>query len=354
MRKRESLARLRLAGPVRRPWPGAFLFVWLATAALVLLGVPAFAAGDGQLLRIGTGGQTGVYYPIGRLIAQGLTAAFAEAAGTNSAGRPTISVAQITAGSVANVQALAAGEIEAGLVQADVAYRAVAGIGEFAGNPAAQRIRAVASLYPEKLQLVTRRDAAIATLADLPGKRFAIDEIGSGTLAVMRIVLAAHNLSEKDFAAVYLKPVYTAEKMGDGSLQGFAMVAGTPMEAVTRLTPIGLHLVPIAERQAGEIAARYPYLVPGTIAAGVYPGIPETPTLQVHALLLVAESLDEELVHHLTSGLWGGQTAELLALGHPLGGEITLATALDGLSIPLHPGAERFYRQQGMLQGGGP
>jgi TRAP transporter TAXI family solute receptor len=149
------------------------------------------------LFRIGTGGLTGVYFPIGKLIAEGLT-------GQGDSGvAGFIGVAQNSAGSVENVRAVVAGEIEAGLVQADVAAWAFNSEQVFSGNEATRALRAVASLYPEKFQIVTRRDANIHNFADLRGKRISVDEIGSGTLSVMRIVLAAHGMSEND-----LKPVY--------------------------------------------------------------------------------------------------------------------------------------------------
>jgi uncharacterized protein len=304
-----------------------------------------------RLFRIGTGGLTGVYYPIGKLIASGLTEYSEGKDGTEKArggGRGFVGVAQNSAGSIQNVRALVSGEIEAGLVQADVAAWAFHGEQVFAGDESSRAVRAVASLYPEKFQIVTRRDANIREVAELRGTRISIDEIGSGTLAVMRIVLEAHGLSEEDLLPVYLKPVFTQDKMVSGELQGFVMMAGTPMEAVTRISDIGISLVPIAPQIASRISTRYPYLVPAEISAGIYPGIPDTPTLQVYALLVVSATIPEELVYEVTASLWSERTLSLLSEGHPQGKMITLKTALDGISIPIHAGAERFYREQGI------
>jgi len=319
----------------------------------ILLAIPAPCVGEAKrLFRIGTGGSTGVYYPIGKLIAQGLTgtAKGKDAREINTHGvRGYIGVAQNSAGSIENVRAVASGEIEAGLVQADVAAWAFHADHTFAGDKSVQVVRAVASLYPEKFQIVTRRDANIRRVLDLRGKRISVDEIGSGTLSVMRIVLEAHGLSEKDLLPVYLKPVFTHDKMINGGLQGFVMMAGVPMEAVTQLSDIGLSLVPITPEMASRIGERFPYLVPGKIPAGVYPGIPDTPTLQVHALLVVSSEMHEELVYQVTAALWSERMLSLLEQGHPQGKSITPKTALKGISIPLHPGAERFYREHGML-----
>ena len=317
------------------------------------LTIPTPCVGEAKrLFRIGTGGFTGVYYPIGKLIAKGLTepADGKDALKTGVQGVPGyIGVAQNSAGSIENVKMVTSGEIEAGIVQADVAAWSVRSEQAFAGDKSVRDVRAVASLYPEKFQIVTRRDANIRNVMDLRGKRISIDEIGSGTLAVMRIVLEAHGLSEKDLLPVYLKPVFTHDKMVKGDLQGFVMMAGAPMAAVTQLLKIGISLVPIAPEMASLIGKRFPYLVPAKIPAGVYPGIPDTPTLQVHALLVVSSAMHDDLVYQVTAALWSEQTLSLLKSGHPQGKSITPQTALTGISIPLHPGAERFYREHDMM-----
>ena len=121
------------------------------------------------------------------------------------------------------------------------------------------------------------------------------------------------------------------------------------MEAVLNLSNIGISLVPIQKEVADKINRRYPYLVPGFIPANIYPGIPETPTIQVHALLAVSSAMDEELVYRVTAALWSQHMLSLLKQGHPQGKAITLETALTGLSIPLHEGAKRFYLEHGMV-----
>lgn len=338
------------------PWPPAIAAGMLKTGAiigsifLVLLTAANAAARDAGLFRIGTGGRTGVYYPIGKIIAQGLTEAAALPAGKTGEGgfSGTIAVAQNSAGSIDNTLGVAVGDLEAGLVQADVAAWAFASERVFKDNNRTRSIRAVASLYPEKFQIVTRNDAKVSHVRDLRGKRISVDEVGSGTLAVMRIVLQAHGLTEKDFQPVYLKPAFTHDKIVSGDLQGFVMMAGAPMDAVTQLSSIGIDLVPILPDIAARIEASYPYLTPGVIPSGIYAGIPETPTIQVHALLVVNEAMDDAFVYQLTAALWSPRMLTLLQAGHAQGRSITLETALDGISIPLHPGARRFYRDRDM------
>ncbi len=314
--------------------------------AMTLIPFFSVEAEDLRLFRIGTGGQTGVYYPIGKTIAQGITS-------NDSTEKPVqpgengvpgyIGVAQNSAGSIDNVRSIAAGEIEAGLIQADVASWAFKADHLFKGNEQVRTVRAIASLYPEKFQIVTRRDANIHTVTDLRGKCISNDETGSGTLAVMRIVLNAYGMTEKDFLSVYLKPIFTHDRMISGELQGFVMMAGAPMEAVSQLSDIALSLVPISPEIASQIEAHYPYLVPGHIPADVYPGIPEVSTIEVYALLVVSEMMDEVLVYKITEALWSPRTLSMLKEGHPQGRFITPETAFAGISIPLHPGAEKYY-----------
>ena len=317
--------------------PALFVF-------LVFLLSPCAMSSEISLLRIGTGGLLGVYYPVGKAIAEGLTA--------SAIAPDLVAVAQTSGGSVANVRALAAGEIEAGLVQADSAHRALHGEGPFADVPGASGIRAVASLYPERLQIIVRRDAQIASVNDFRGKSVSLDETGSGTLAVMRLVLAAHGLTEKDFNPVYLKPEFTTERLAEGKLQGFCLMAGTPAKAVLDVFGPGHLLVPVAPDMSRRVGREHPYLVPGVIPGGTYPGIPDTPTIEVNALLVVREDMNVELVHALTAALWNERTGELLRAAHAQGRQVTLETSLQGLSIPLHEGARRFYAEKGLVPRG--
>jgi TRAP transporter TAXI family solute receptor len=343
-------------GSARRNKHSSVYSFLLILALVVALTPPGICADvSNRLIRIGTGGATGVYYPIGQLIAQGLTGPVAKTAGSYGQKRGIsgyVGVAQNSAGSIENVNALVAGEIEAGLVQADVAAWAYNGENVFAGHEDARKVRAVASLYAEKFHIVTRKDANIMSVHDLKGKRISIDEIGSGTLAVMRIVLDAHQMSEKDLLPVYLKPVFTNDKFKTGDLHGFVMMAGVPMAAVSQLVDVGLDLVPIAPDMVDQITARYPHLVPGNIPAGVYPGISNTSTVQVFALLLVSADMEDGLVYQVTAALWSDYTQAQLRRGHKQGSAVTLETALDGLSIPLHPGAERYYRERNLIAKG--
>lgn len=343
-----------------RLWGGG---VRLLLSGLLSLGLAAgLAHAEAELpasgfFRIGTGFFGGVYYPIGVLIARGISDPLDD---TRCGGPPDamcgvpglIGVAQTSNGSVANVEALAAGDIEAALVQADVAHWAYHGAEIYAGEPPLAELRAIASLYPEVLQIVTRRAANISGVADLRGRRISLDEPGSGTLVDMRLVLAAFGLSEADLRPEYLKPVYALERVKRGELDGFAIMAGTPTGAVETLADQGfaIALTPIDGPPVHTLIERYPYLAIGTVPAGTYPGVPETRTIRIRAQLVTTAALDAALIYAVTKALWSRRTLALLAAGHPQGRAITPASALAGLSLPLHAGAERYYREAGLLR----
>jgi hypothetical protein len=320
-------------------------FLFIIICCTVQAAFPVHAAAFEEF-RIGTGGSTGVYYPIGRLIATGMTKAAQE---KNSSLHGIIGVAQNSAGSIENAENVANGSLDAGMVQADIAASAYHGLGAFHGKPLSS-LRAVASLYSEKFQIVVRADSGIYSVADLRGRKISVDERGSGTQATMKIVLSQYGMSLQDLDPLYLKPVYVRGKIAKGELQGFVMMAGVPMEAVTDLMHVGLHLVPIEPKAADAIYAKHPYLHPGEIPAGSYPGLPAISTLEVYALLIVNASTPKAVVHALTKSIFSDTTLKLLREGHPQGKSITLKTALNGLSIPLHPGAEKFYREIGLLK----
>ncbi len=326
---------------------------YIVLAAMIAFITPLLcgASDAPRLFRIGTGGQTGVYFPIGKIIAQGITDNLSEEGSDHSgenSGPRCLGVAQNSAGSVENVRGVVAGEIEAGLVQADVAAWAFQGKHDFKKNNSARNIRAIAALYPEKFQIVTRSDANIGGVPELSGKRISVDEIGSGTLEVMRIVLEAHDMTENDLRPVYLKPVFTHDKVVSGELQGFVFMGGVPAAAITKLTSVSVSLTPIAPDIAADIHKRYLYLTPTIIPADVYPGVPATPTIQVYALLVVSAQSDASLIYNITAALWSEHTLAMLKKGHPMGKAITPQTALEGVSIPLHPGADKYYQEHRM------
>ncbi len=315
---------------------------------------PVRAQTTALILRIGTGGASGTYFPIGRLIAEAISGP----ATLGPCEDPAVcgisgcaAVAQLSNGSVANVDALAEGALEAALVQSDVATWAHTGTGVFAGRPPMEALRFAAHLYPESLHLVVRKAAGVRHVRDLRGRRVSLDEPGSGTLLNARAVLAGYGLAETDLRPEYVKPDIAGERLRADRLDAFFIVAGWPTRAVADILASGAAaLLAIGGAEAAAIHARNPFLSPGSIPASAYASTPETPTLEVGAQLIVAASLPDTLVHALLRALWSPRAAALLREGHPRGSHILREHALHGRGIPLHPGAERWYREAALLQ----
>ena len=329
------------------------LTVLPAIAAGLLAGTVAFAQ-EPQFFRIGTGGTAGTYYPIGGLIANAISnppgSRPCEEGG--SCGVPgLIATALSSNGSVANVNAIASGALESGFVQADVATWAQTGTGIWEEQPAVENLRAIATLYPETIHLVASAESGIESVDDLAGKTVSLDEPGSGTLVDARIILEAYGLSEEDLDAQFLKPDQAAERMRDGAMDAFFFVGGFPAGAIAELaSQESIVLIPIDGEQAAAIREEYTFFAENVVPAGTYEGVEaDVPTLAVGAQWVTNADQPEELIYEITKALWNESTRAMFDAGHQKGREIRLETALEGIGIPLHPGAERFYREQGVI-----
>lgn len=317
-----------------------------ACALLLLATLPA-AAQDVQYLRIGTGSTAGTYFPIGGIIASAVSkppgSRDCEVGG--SCGVPgLIAVAQSTAGSVANVMGIAEGTLESGLCQADISYWAYNGLGAFAETGPIMKLRAVANLFHEAVHVVVREDAGILSMADLRGKRVSLDREGSGTRVDALLVLEAYGLGLDDIQAEALAAGEAADRLRAGELDAFIMVVGPPATAVTDLADDSLvTLLPLVGPEADKLREDYPFFREDRIEAGTYMNVPATDTLSVGAQWLVSADLPDDVVYGLTRALWHENTRRLLDNGHPKGREIRKVSALDGLVVPLHPGARRYY-----------
>lgn len=333
-----------------------FSFKAMAGAALALgMMVQGAAAQDMQFFRIGTGGTAGTYYPIGGLIANAISnppgSRACDAGG--SCGVPgLIATAVASNGSVGNVNSIKGGTLEAGFSQSDVAYWAQTGTGLWEGQPAVEKLRLIANLYPESIHLVARKDAGIASVADLKGKKVSLDEPGSGTLVDAKIILEAFGLSEADISPEYLKPDQAADRMRDGAMDAFFFVGGYPAGAIAELSSQhDVVLVPIAGPEVDKLRETYTFFATDTFPAGTYKGQDaDVPTISVGAQMVTSADQPEDLIYGITQALFNATTQKLFGAGHAKGKHITLDNAVQGAGIPFHPGAEKFYKEAGKLQ----
>lgn len=348
---------------------------WSLVLAAILVAAPLAARAMEELrfFRIGTAATTGTYFQIGGVLAS----AISKPPGTRDCERGgscgvagLVAVAQASQGSVQNVLAVGSGQLESALVQSDVAYWAYSGTSVASrrcvpvkGEPAKpggtallksqgpiKDLRAIAALYPEDIHVVVRADGPIQTLHELKGKVVALGEPESGTLADARLVLEAAGLNECDVKAEYLRLSEAADALEQGRIDAFFLVGGYPVPAITEVASmVPMRLLPIPHDVAERLMQKYPFFSTDVIPAGSYPGLDsETATLSTAALWATRAEVEDDLVYAITKSLWSEATKRLLDTTHPAGQRIRLATALDGLTIPLHPGAARYYRQIGL------
>ena len=347
-----------------RIWRGrrcAIVFASLVAVSVVVLSLlAAFAAAtvaadeEIRFFRIGTGSTSGTYFPVGGIIAS----AISNPPGSRSCdkggscGVPgLIAVAQSTEGSVANVLSIQSGGLDSGFSQSDVAYWAYHGEELFSELGPQSSLRSIANLFPESVQIVVGRNAGITRIADLKGKRISIDLEGSGTRADALLILRAFGLGPENMDLVAVSLGDASDMMRAGELDGLIVVAGMPTNGVTQLADESLvTLVSFTAEESEKLIEAYPFFSMSRVPSGLYFNVPFSTTIAVGAQWLVSSEIDEETVYQITSSLWHGTLQKLLNEGHRQGQHISLETALEGVSSPpLHPGAERFYREKGML-----
>ncbi len=288
-------------------------------------------------MSMATGGTAGTYYPYGGAIA-----------GLWSKNLKGVTVtAETTGASVENQRLLRNKQVELALTQNDVADYSMNGTEMF--KEKITNFRAIAALYPEVLQWVVTPN--IKTIADLKGKRFVVGAAASGTEANTRQVLEALGMSYKDLGkAAFLSYAEAAAAMKDRQVDGFAVTGGVPTSAITDVTTgVDINMLPITGDDAKKVMEKYKFFVTTKVPSGAYKGLTaDVPTIAVQSMLVCREDLDPDLVYWLTKTLIEKQPE--LAQAHAKGKELSKESAVKGLTVPLHPGAEKYYREIGVIK----
>ena len=242
--------------------------------------------------------------------------------------------------------------MESGFSQADVATWAQKGTGIFEGKPNVPGLRLIANLYPESVHVVVKKGSGIKSVADLKGKRVALDEPGSGTLVNARAILAAYGLKASDIKPEYIKPNQAGDKMKDGSLDAFFFTGGAPAGAIAELASAGsgIDVLPIDGAAAEQLKKTSGFFADDVIAADTYKGVGQVKTIAVGAQWVTSDKADTNTVYEITKALFGDAAQKTLAAGHAKGKFINKENAVKGAGIPFHPGAERFYKEAGLLK----
>jgi hypothetical protein len=320
-------------------------WIMLLVAALALLiGGGVIAAEKEKSLSIATGGTGGTYYNLG----------FALATVIDGQGIPA--TAQTGNASVANCNLIASGDVDTAFVQNNIADEAYNGLGAFEGH-AVTNLRAIAALYPETVQVVARKAANVKNLRDTKGKIIAVGEKGSGTEVDTRNILSFHNLTFDDIKPIHVNFSEAAKRLQDGKADVLFITAGYPTSSIIELmSGKECNFVNLDQEAVKKLCAKYPFYIPISIPANTYKGQAESVnTVALMALWVTSSNLDDEVVYKFTKALWakghnGMSGVDVLAEMHEQGKNIKLETALKGVTIPLHPGAEKFYREVGLIK----
>lgn len=312
------------------------------------------SAAELKFFTIGTGGTAYTYYPIGGVIAN----AISKPPGSRECGKGgscgvdnLIASAVSSRGSVDNVNAISSGLRNSGFAQSDVAYWAYTGTGTMEGKPPAKDLRTISALFEEHIHLVTLADSGINSVADLKGKRVSLDEPGSGTYVDAKLIIQSSGLELSDVTAEALKGGASSEALRNGKIDAFFVVAGYPTGSLVELASAAkIKLVPISGAGAKALAEKYGFFGESVIPEGTYQDVPETATVAVGAHWLTSAKESEELIYNITKALWNKESRKLLDVGHAKGKTITQESALNGIGVPLHAGAEKFYKEMGLIK----
>jgi len=312
--------------------------------ALMLGGAPADVQAKTTFVTIGTGGITGVYYPTGGAIAK-MVNAKRDMYGI----RATV---ESTGGSVFNINAIMAGDLEFGVAQSDRQYQAIKGIADWEDKGPQEDLRAVFSIHAETVDLIASVDSGINTIQDLKGKRVNIGNFGSGYRQNAIDALEANGLNWKtDFDAESLKAAEAPGLIQDGRIDAAFYTVGHPSGYYKEATAgrVKVKFIPIPN--VDKIVAKYPYYAAAKTLMKNYPGAANTEdaidTFGVKATFVTSAKVPDEVVYAITKEVFDNfdQFVKL----HPAYEGLTKEDMLKGLSAPIHPGAMKYYKEAGLM-----
>lgn len=294
---------------------------------------------SGKPLTILTGGTSGVYYQMGNAMAK----LYGEKIGAQAS-------AQTTGASAENTAKVSRGKAEIGFAMADTVADAYNGQGNFEKFGAIKNIRAVASLYPNFMQIVTTKSTGIKSLEDLRGKSLAVGALGSGTEIMAKRILEGVGLTYNDVKADFLSFAEGIEGIKNGTTDVAFLSSGYPNSGIMELAATDdVQIIPIPEDLTMKLKDKYPAFEIGTIPGATYKGIEnELPTVQVSNLLVTNKDMDDKAIYELTKTLF--ENLDDLKRAHSSAEQIKVEEAASQLPLPLHPGAEKYYKEKGVIK----
>jgi len=306
--------------------------------AVLLVCAVVFTGCSGQTtLKMATGGTTGTYYAFSGTVSQVLSSKISNLSFD----------VQSTGASKANIYLVADKEADIAIVQNDVVYYASKGIDLFDGE-VVTGISAMAGCYAEVCQIVSKSN--ITSIEELKGKRVSVGDVGSGCEFNARQIFEAYGMTFDDIVVNNLSFNDSATALKDDKIDAFFCVAGAPTTAIVELaTSNEINILEVDDEHAEALIKKYPFYTKYDIPANSYKGI-ENPvqTVAVVATYIVSDSLSEDLVYKMTKALF--ENAEEIAKGHPKGAELNPEYSVSSISIPIHPGALKYYKEIGVIK----
>lgn len=311
---------------------------WTLLSVLLLGILVLTGCGGGTTIKMATGGNTGTYYAYGTALGQIL--------GKKADLKFNI---QSTGASKANIQLIDAKEVDMAIVQNDVMDYAYNGTDLFEADGAVTSFSAMAGLYAEVVQIIARPDAGITSIADLKGKNVSVGDAGSGVEFNAKQILDAYGISFDDIGKQNLGFAASADAFKDGKIDAFFATAGAPTTAIMDLVSSqNILVLNIEKDKADALMSAHPFYTTFVIPGGTYTGVSDdVTTLAVKATFIVSNELSEDTVYNMTKALF--ESKDEIAEANVKGKELDLSYAVEGISIPFHKGAEKYFKEQGLL-----
>ncbi|TJZ82849.1 TAXI family TRAP transporter solute-binding subunit [Paracoccus hibiscisoli] len=314
----------------------------LLSTAFALCATPLMAQQE-QFITIGTGGQTGVYYVVGQSICRLVN--------RDTATTGLRCTAPATGGSIDNINQIKSGGMTMGVAQSDWQFHAYNGSSDYEGD-AFEDLRAVFAVHPEPFTVVARADSGVETFTDLSGKRVNVGNPGSGSRGTFEVVLEAMGMSMSDFAlSSELRPAEQSAALGDNQVDAISYTVGHPNGSIQEATStVDARLVDVSGPEIDALVEANPFYSKVTIPGGMYAGNDEdTETFGVKATFVTSAAIPEETVYQVVKAVF--DNFDRFKGLHPAFATLTPEEMIaDGNSAPLHPGAERYYREQGWIE----
>ena len=304
----------------------------------------AVMAAETQFVSIGTGGVTGVYYPTGGAICRLVNKRRKETGIRCSV--------ESTGGSVFNINAIRAGELDMGVAQSDWQFHAYNGTSKFKKAGKFSELRAVFSIHPEPVTLVVRADSGIKEFKDIKGKRINIGQPGSGTVATYDVIAKAYGIKRSDLKlASELKAAEMGQALCDNKIDGYMMVVGHPAGLIKETTTTcdariaDIHGAEVKKLVDGNSYYRY-----ASVPAAMYRGNPEAAkTFGVGATFVTSAKVPEKVIYEVVKAVFDNIN-DFKKL-HPAFKNLKVTEMVSAsLSAPLHKGAMKYYKEKGLIK----